>query len=149
MTSNNCMLWTLTAIEQGKGGASTATSHVAVLENGAFKAIPTPVRDTVIAAGEQLVIYTIAAENWQFVAWHGDQKAPDGKPSSYPDTPLLMAENDQVKIISWSPSTLVLLDRNTKRDVLPFYASLTNSDLRDSENDYWDPQIVNDGSGTD
>ncbi len=149
MSPTNTMLWTLTDITQDKDGASTAVSSVSVLEDGSFKPIPTPARDTVIADGKQTVIYTISAPGWEFTPWHGDQKAPDGKESAYPGTPLLMSENDQVTVVSWSPTTMILQDMNTDRSVYPFFASLDNPDKIGSEDDYWDPQIVNDGSGRD
>ncbi len=149
MHTLNCLLWTLTDITQGKDGASTAISRVSVLDDGIFKPIQTPARDTVIAEGEQFIIYTISAPGWEFVAWHGDQKAPGGKESDYPGTPLLMAGNTQVKVLSWSPTKMILQDLNTDRSVYPFYASLTNPNIEGSGNDYWDPQIVNNGSGND
>ncbi|MEN1729691.1 MAG: hypothetical protein AAGJ52_14750, partial [Pseudomonadota bacterium] len=102
MRTINCMLWILTEISQGKDGASSATSQVAVMKQGGFQSIATPARDTVIADGEQIIIYTIEADGWEFVPWHGTQRAPNGQQSAYPDTPLLMVKNDQVKVVSWS-----------------------------------------------
>lgn len=148
MSTINCMLWNIDTIVLDDKGACRATSSVSIIRKGEVISIKTPAEDTVKAEGIQMIVYSITAPGWTFAPWHGEETAPGGKPSDYPESPLLLAQNDQVQLVSWTDDTMVLLDVNNSEGSFPFYVSLYNNDGKGTGSDYWDPQIINDGSGS-
>ncbi len=146
---NNVTNWEFIAfIPPGDPGSQPveATSIVTTLGIGGFHSTPTPDINAIPATGEQLYIFVITAEDWLFIESPPCQEPPDGGKDGYKGTPFLMNSNEQFEVVTWSSNILIINDINNQIGNHPFSLTLTNNT---GGNFYWDPQIMNDGTGTD
>ncbi len=145
---NNVTNWEFIAFDKKivPGTPVEAISIVTTLAIGGFYPIPTPDINAIPATGEQLYIFEITVEDWVFIESPSSQEPPDGGEDGYKGTPFLMNANEQFEVVTWSSKILIINDINNQIGNHPFYLTLTNNT---GLNFYWDPQIMNDGTGTD